>query len=183
MPFREKVPKKEESIITAFLFLRIHSVQYPSIAGEYVSMFFYPVLAHWAFSSYHEGVYTYYDNFYESDTDHGIRRLSECLYRYGFIELAKWYDYGIYDYNLYPEFDYPIETVNRSLPDHNYIYETKYHFEQRTAHYRESLMHFREIHLSSVSTLAPQTSHWMVFLLKMPVMGTDQAIHLTNWNG
>lgn len=96
---------------------------YPEQKEEPEWVFMFIQLAHWAFSSYHEGVYTYYDNFYESDTDHGIRRLSECLYRYGFIELAKWYDYGIYDYNLYPEFDYPIEIGLRMAEVDNWIHD------------------------------------------------------------
>ncbi|MDE7417670.1 MAG: hypothetical protein K2N44_15435 [Lachnospiraceae bacterium] len=76
-------------------------------APEWVFMF--EQIYNWQFQSCHEGVYTFYGNLYEVDTDDGIRRLSDCLYRHGYMETAKWYDYGIFDHNLYPEFGYPAE--------------------------------------------------------------------------
>jgi len=74
---------------------------------EWVFMFLQ--LYNWQFQSCHEGISTFYTNSYEVDTDNGIKRMSDCLYRHGYMELAKWYDYGIFDYNLYSDFDYPAE--------------------------------------------------------------------------
>ncbi|MDE6363732.1 MAG: hypothetical protein K2L86_05630 [Lachnospiraceae bacterium] len=82
---------------------------YPEQNEEPEWVFMFIQLYYWQFASCHEGVGTYYSNFYNVDIGHGIRRLSDCLYQYGFMEIVKWYDYGIYDYNLYPDLDYPDE--------------------------------------------------------------------------
>lgn len=72
-------------------------------------VFMYEQLYHWQFESIHEGISTFYTNFYDSDADNGIQRMSDCLYRHGYMEIARWYDYGVFDYSLYPDFDYPAE--------------------------------------------------------------------------
>lgn len=82
---------------------------YPDEKDEPEWVFMFIQLYFWQFASYHEGVHTYYSNFYQVDTENSIQRLSDCLYQYGFMEVAKWYDYGILNYHLYPEFDYPAE--------------------------------------------------------------------------
>lgn len=82
---------------------------YPVQSEEPEWVFIFLQLYNWQFQSYHEGISTFYTNLYEVDTDNGIRRMSDCLYWHGYMKLAKWYDYGIFDYNLYSDFDYPAE--------------------------------------------------------------------------
>lgn len=82
---------------------------YPVQREEPEWVFMFLQLYNWQFQSCHEGISTFYTNLYEVDTDNGIGRMSDCLYRHGYMELAKWYDYGIFDYNLYSDFDYPAE--------------------------------------------------------------------------
>ena len=82
-----------------------------SESPEWVFMF--GQLYNWQFMSFHEGVGTFYTNFYGSDVENGIQRMSDCLYRHGYQEISKWYDYGMFDYSLYPDLDYPVEYCNR----------------------------------------------------------------------
>ncbi len=80
---------------------------YPGSSEEPEWVFMFLQLYNWQFQCFHEGIRTFYTNSYGVDTDNGIRRMSDCLYRHGYVELTKWYDYGIFDYNLYSDFDYP----------------------------------------------------------------------------
>lgn len=99
----------------------LQCVLYPEQKDEPEWVFMFIQLYCWQFASYHEGIHTYYSNFYELDTDNSIQRLSDCLYQYGFMEVAKWYDYGIFNYHLYPDFDYPVENGMRMGELDNWI--------------------------------------------------------------
>lgn len=76
-------------------------------------VFMYLQIYSWHYQSIHEGPMSFYTNTYDVDREDGIRRLSEGLRRYGYHELARWYDYGIFDYKLYPHGDFPEEQYLR----------------------------------------------------------------------
>ncbi len=96
---------------------------YPVQGEEPEWAFVFEQLYNWQFQSFHEGIDTFYTNLYQVDTNNGIRRMSDCLYQYGYMELAKWYDYGIFDYNLYPDDDYPAEYGLRMAEIDEWIHE------------------------------------------------------------
>lgn len=121
-----------------------------SESPEWVFMF--GQLYNWQFMSFHEGVYTFYTNFYESDVENGIQRMSDCLYRYGYQEISKWYDYGIFDYSLYPDLDYPAEYCNRMAEIDTWIGE---HTSAVWQVYLELLLEHKEEVLAAAADWVP----------------------------
>ena len=60
----------------------------------------------WQFQSCHEGVYTYYENFYGMSEYALIVRTAEFLQQNGYLELYKWYQHGMTECEQY---NYPAD--------------------------------------------------------------------------
>ncbi len=65
----------------------------------------------WQFQSYHEGVDTYYTNFYGASDYNTIRKTADYLRIYGYDEISKWYSLGVHDYSQYEDEKYPEEWI------------------------------------------------------------------------
>lgn len=65
----------------------------------------------WQFQSYHEGVSTYYTNFYGNSDYNTIQKTADYLKMSTYNELSKWYSLGVHDYSSYINEKYPDEWV------------------------------------------------------------------------
>ena len=99
--------KVSEDVLGDFFLLLTELYSDNSPMPEWVLM--YIQIYSWQYQAQYEGVDTYYTNLYASDLRDGIAKLSDSLHRHGYYEMAKWYDYGIFDYKLYSNFGTPKE--------------------------------------------------------------------------
>ncbi|MDS0525167.1 hypothetical protein NNC19_05690 [Clostridium sp. SHJSY1] len=68
----------------------------------------------WQFQSYHEGVSTYYTNFYGNSDYDTIQKTDDYLKKSTYSELSKWYSLGVHDYSNYINKKYPNGWVNET---------------------------------------------------------------------